>query len=55
MRNFVFGFLLFIVVFECNATGTYKTHKQCMQGMWLQESMNQMDFKIIKGISQMRP
>ena len=49
MRNFVFGFLLFIVFFECNATGTYKTHKQCMQGLWLRESMNQMDFKIIKG------
>ena len=49
MKNFVFGFLLFIVVFECNATGTYKTHKQCMQGLWLRESMNQMDFKIIKG------
>ena len=49
MKNFVFGFLLFTVVFECNATGTYKTHKQCLQGMWLQESMNQMDLKIIKG------
>lgn len=49
MKNFVFGFLLFIVVFECNATGTYKTHKQCMQGLWVLEFRNQMNFKVIKG------
>lgn len=49
MKNFVFGFLLFIVVFECNATGTYKTHKQCMQGLWMRETNDEMDFKVIKG------
>lgn len=37
------------IIGECNAAGNCKTHKQCMQGLWMRETNDEMDFKVIKG------